>query len=136
MSEVLHTANISFHTNDEDKDGDTQVVITLRDNNRIIFAKLASNFGHFNDHSDTGPFDLEIRNKRTIEQINNGYMVIRINPNGNDTWRFDFDLRLDFLDKSENTITTLSGGKEGLELNQNGRQETFYFNDIFFTDPE
>jgi hypothetical protein len=47
-------------------------------------------------------------------------VTIRIDPNGHDTWRFNFYLDLVFDDASR-----LSGGADGIEVNQNRREESF-----------
>ena len=67
----LSNASISFHTNDEDKDDDTHVTVDVRDRNNVVAAHVDNDFGHFDDHSDNGPFALVVRNpseKQTFRQ--------------------------------------------------------------------
>src|SRR5438105_15265401 len=120
MTKRLANAAISFHTNDEDKDHDTHVTVTVRDVNGLVCAQVDNDWGHFDDQSDAGPFGLSIRNRQTAELLQSGSLTIRIDPNGHDTWRFNFNLALTFGDGS-----TLSGGAQGLKLSQNNRQMDF-----------
>jgi hypothetical protein len=116
----LRNANIKFHTNDEDKDDDTHVTVTVRDHKNLISARIDDDFGHFDDHSDNGPFGLIIRNRSDKASLSTGNVTLRIDPNGHDTWRFNFDLDLFFDDGSH-----LSGGAEGLSLNQDRKEQEF-----------
>ena len=95
---VLTRASVSFHTNDEDKDGDTQVDVTVRLIDQTVVASISDEFGHFDDHSDAGPFDLLIKQAATRGALKTGSVAIKIEPNGNDTWRFNFFLDLLFDD--------------------------------------
>jgi hypothetical protein len=76
--------------------------------------------GHFNDNSDGGPYALRIRNASDKESIQQGSVTVRVDPNGHDTWRFNFDLDLQFSDGSH-----FSAGADGLEMSHNRRQQTF-----------
>jgi len=112
-------STIKFHTNDDDKDGDTHVTITVRDANQVIAARVDSDFGHFNDNSENGPFGLIIKNRSSRSILENGNINIRIDPNGHDNWKFNFLLDLHFDDGS-----ILSSGANGLDLNQDRRDAT------------
>lgn len=59
---VLRNISITFHTNDEDKDSDTHVTVTLVDADGIVAARISNDFGHFDDHSDSGPYALTVMN--------------------------------------------------------------------------
>ena len=96
---TLVGANITFHTNDEDKDNDTLVSVTVQKGATVV-AQIEDRFQHFNDHSDAGPFDLLLVNRLTRDQLKTGKVKIAIKPNGNDTWRFNFFLDLRFSDGS------------------------------------
>jgi hypothetical protein len=110
---TLVNANITFHTNDEDKDDDTVVSVSVR-NGPTIAAQITDRFQHFNDHSDAGPFDLEIVTPLTRDDLKTGFIVhLEIKPNGNDTWRFNFFLDLRFSDGSH-----LFGRASRLQLTQ------------------
>jgi hypothetical protein len=86
----LANCKISFHTNDEDKDNDTHVTVEVRDENNVAVALISNDFGHFDDHSDAGPFGLAIQNPSDKTFVQRGNVLIRIDPNGNDTWRFNW----------------------------------------------
>jgi hypothetical protein len=120
MAKRLKIAAITFHTNDEDKDHDTHVTVTVKDVNGLVCAQVDNDWGHFNDQSNAGPFGLFIRNQQTEDLLQSGSLTIRIDPNGHDTWRFNFNLVLTFNDGS-----TLSGGVGGLQLSQNNQQMDF-----------
>ncbi len=117
---TLANAMISFHTNDEDKDHDTHVTVTVEDFNRVVVARIDNDFGHFDDHSDNGPYGLQILNNSKKEDLSRGHFSIRIDPNGHDTWRFNLFLTLVFSDNS-----ILSGSVNGLELTQDRQQQVF-----------
>jgi hypothetical protein len=116
----LKSCTIKFHTNDDDKDGDTHVTITVRDANQVIAARIDNDFGHFNDNSDNGPFGLIVKNPSPRSIVEKGSVNIRIDPNGNDNWRFNFYLELVFDDGN-----ILGTGVNGLDLNQDHRDATF-----------
>lgn len=117
---TLANSTVRFHTNDEDKDDDTHVTVTINDDNNVVAARISNDFGHFDDHSDAGPFGLEIQNASEKGDLQQGAVLLRIDPNGHDTWRFNFFLDLEFSDGSH-----LSGGADGLELTQDRREQQF-----------
>lgn len=117
---VLRNARISFHTNNEDKDSDTHVTVTLVDASGIVAARISNDFGHFDDNSDSGPYALSVMNPSRKDSLQSGKISLRIDPNGHDTWRFNF-----FLDMAFSDGTRLSGGADGLELTQNRREQTY-----------
>jgi hypothetical protein len=116
----LRNCTVKFHTNDEDKDADTHVTVTVRDSAQVVAARIDSDFGHFDDQSDSGPFGLLVKNQSSKAVLQAGSVTIRIDPNGHDTWRFNFFLELVFDDG-----TRLSGGANGLEMNQDRRETSF-----------
>jgi hypothetical protein len=92
---VLTGAWISFHTNNEDKDSDSHVTVQVFKNDGDLAAQTDNDFGHFDDHSNNGPYNLEVLNNAPIKSaLAGGKVLIRIDPNGHDTWRFNFTLRL------------------------------------------
>src|SRR4029078_2596940 len=96
---VLTRASVTFHTNDEDKDDDSRVEVTVRLlDQTVVVARISDTFGHFDDHSDAGPFDLLITQAVTRGELKTGSVAIKIEPNGKDTWRFNFFLDLLFDD--------------------------------------
>ena len=117
---TLVGATISFHTNDDDKDNDTHVTVTVRQRDGIIAARIDDDFGVFHDHEDNGPFDLKIINAVAKSELRTGNITLRIDPNGNDTWRFNFFADLIFSDDSH-----LSAEADGLDLAQDRQQQSF-----------
>jgi hypothetical protein len=117
---VLKKATVSFHTNDEDKDADSHVTVWVRDQNNTTAAMISADFGHFDDHSDNGPFALQIKNPSSWDDLEQGSTTVRIDPNGNDTWRFDVTVDLLFSDGSH-----LSTDGFGAELTQDRKQQTW-----------
>ena len=115
----LKNCRVRFHTNDEDKDHDTHVTFTVRDSGGRIAARIDSDFGHFDDQSDFETF-VPIRNQSSAAEMQAGSVTVRVDPNGHDTWRFNFDLDLVFDDNSR-----LGGGQAGISLDQNNRESTF-----------
>ena len=117
---VLSGATVSFHTHDDDKDHDTNVTVTVRQHDGTIAAHLSDPFGHFADHSDSGPFNLELFNPGTRGEVQGGNFTVRIDPVGNDTWRFNMVLDLRFSDGSH-----MNSGVDGLELTDERQQQAF-----------
>jgi hypothetical protein len=96
----LTRASVSFHTNDEDKDDDSRVEVTVRLMDQTVVASIADEFEHFDDHSNAGPFDLLITQAATRGALKTGSVAVTIKPNGDDTWRFNFFLDLLFEDNA------------------------------------
>ena len=117
---TLQEASISFHTNDDDKDPDAKVTVTVKDFNNNPVALLSDTLGHFDDHSDNGPFRLPVLSNSSREQVRRGRVEIRIDPHGNDTWKFNFDLLLTFSDG-----TILGAGVDRLELSEDNQVTGF-----------
>jgi len=116
----LAEASITFHTNDDDKDGDSHVTITVTDGQRNIAAQFDSDFGGFADNSDHGPYQLAIFNPSTRSAIQAGTVKIRLDPNGHDTWHFNWDLTFVFSDKSR-----VLAEASGCSLSQKDREKTW-----------
>jgi hypothetical protein len=117
---ILTRASVSFHTNGEDKDDDTRVEVTVRLMDQTVVASIADEFGHFDDHTDAGPFDLLITQAATRGMLKTGSVAVKIEPHGHDTWRFNFFLDLLFDDEAH-----LIAWANGLEVTQSHRQQSF-----------
>jgi len=117
---ILTNCTVQFHTNDDDKDNDTHVTVTVRDSNNIIAARVDNDFGHFDNNSDNGPFGVFVINQSEKESLQTGSVTVRIDPNGHDTWKFNFFTKLMFDDGS-----SFSCGADGLNENQDRREQTF-----------
>jgi hypothetical protein len=117
---TLVRAEVSFHTNDEDKDDDTQVTVTVRDKDGGTAAQVSADWAHFDDNSDAGPFPLTVQQGRSWESMTAGRTTIAIDPNGHDTWRFNFHVDLVFSDGSH-----LDEDVRGVQLTQDDDQRTW-----------
>jgi hypothetical protein len=119
IAKLAHST-IRFHTNDEDKDDDTHVTVTVTDSHNVA-ARVDDDFGHFDDDSDSGPFSLSVQTTSSKGELQRyGSVTIRVDPNGDDTWRFNFFLDLEFDDGSH-----LSGGADGQSLSEDDQERTF-----------
>lgn len=117
---VLTRASVGFHTNGEDKDDDSRVEVTVRLMDQTVVASIADEFGHFDDHSDAGPFDLLITQAATRGALKTGSVAVKIEPNGDDTWRFNFFLDLLFEDGAH-----LIAWANGLEVTESRQEQSF-----------
>ena len=119
---TLTGANITFHTNDENKDWDTKVSIVVRLGGQQgpTVARTDSIFSEFGDNSDAGPFDLWLIRPVTRDQLRRGQVEISIQPNGDDTWRFNFLLDFLFSDGAH-----LIARANGIELTQDYKSQVF-----------
>ena len=115
----LIRAVVMFHTNDDDKDHDTHVTVIVRQSDGTVAALISDDFGRFPDHSDNGPFDLTTYDAQK-DQLTGGQVQIRIDPVGDDTWRFNFFIDLLFDDASHLTATG-----SGLDMDQDRNQQTY-----------
>jgi hypothetical protein len=96
---MLARASVTFHTTDDDKERDTAVGVSvvLRDE---TIAYIYDEFGHFRDHSDSGPYTLLLVRRLPRHAIRQANVVVKIDPVGSDTWRFNFVLDFLFEDGS------------------------------------
>jgi hypothetical protein len=117
---ILTRASVSFHTNGEDKDDNTRVEVTVHLMDQTVVASIADEFGHFDDHTDAGPFDLLITQAATRGMLKTGSVAVKIKPEGHDTWRFNFFLDLLFEDAAH-----LIAWANGLEVSQSRREQSF-----------
>jgi hypothetical protein len=120
MAAALSAASIKFHTDDDDKDADTHVTVEVRDEGGTIAARIDDDFGLFTDQSDNGPFDLELMNKSSKESLRSGTVEIRVDPKGDDVWKFNYFLDLMFDDGSH-----LTSEASGLRLSDQQQEQEF-----------
>jgi hypothetical protein len=121
----LVRANVTFHTNDDDKDHDTAVgvYVVLRDE---TIAYIYDEFGKFRDHSDAGPYTLILVRPLGRMAFKQAHVVVGIDPvvgpvgGAGDTWRFNFVVDLVFQDGSH-----LLSKASGLELSTWNRFQEF-----------
>lgn len=96
---ILVSAVASFHTNDDDKDSDTQLIITIQQGNNQ-FAKTDNILGTFPDHTDSPPLALSVQGTVFKSDLQGATTTLQIRANGNDTWRFNYFLDLVYKDGS------------------------------------
>ena len=96
---TLTSAVASFHTNDDDKNSDTILTISI-EKGHDEFAKITGIRGTFHDHSDHGPFGLNIEGRIRKSDLRDATTTLTIQLDGNDTWRFNYSLVLQFSDGS------------------------------------
>ena len=95
-----------FHTNDDDKDFDTDLMNEIQqlDNTGSWMDKAFADgwYWKFKDGSTNGPISLFVYGPAPKNSsIPGSCYQITINPNGKDTWSFDYDLYLTFEDGSQ-----------------------------------
>lgn len=113
----LTFGNIRFHTNDDDKDWDTRVTIGVYERNGTEAAYLDGDLAGFPDQSDSSVYYLTLLDgNATPDTLRGGTVKIHIQPNGHDTWKFDFHLTLGFGDGSG-----LGADNYGIQLSQSHR---------------
>ena len=121
---TLSGASISFHTTDtDDKDFDTNVTVTVRQNDGVLAARISDDFGLFPNNSDSGPFQLVTENHSTRSSLQSGSAEIHIEPVGDDRWTFNFFLDLVLSDGSH-----LSASADDVDLDQQHKQQVFGIN--------
>lgn len=122
---TLKDCRIKFYTKGTAKSAETPITITVRDDKEAVAAFASDDFGAFEGHNESGPFDLEIINASEKSNLRRGSISIRMDPVKQDVWRFDFFTFLEFSDG-----TRLSGSEIGIELNQDCNERIFGFNTI------
>jgi hypothetical protein len=124
MADPMLTGTIiTFQTNDDDKDDDTILGVTvyLRDGKTVVAqTNPGQAFAKFGNDSEMGPFALCVINSVSREQLKTGHVTIGITPNGYDTWRFNFVLDLIFSDGGH-----LLARATGIELTQDSGPQSF-----------
>jgi hypothetical protein len=122
---TLVRANVTFHTNDDDKDHDIAVGIYVVLRAETI-AYIYDEFGHFPDQSDAGPYTLILVRPLPRHAVKQAHVVVGIDPvvgpigGAGDTWRFNFVLDLVFQDGSHQLARA-----SGLELSTWNRTQEF-----------
>ncbi len=79
-SAVLTRASISFQTNDEDKDDDTVLDVTVALMDGTVVARVSDFFGTLHDNHEDGPYDLELVDPRTRGEMKGGNVTLKISP--------------------------------------------------------
>lgn len=117
---VLQAAAVSFTTGDDDKNGDTLLTVrlTTNDDQENVIAQLSDTIGTFPNGYAGPPYGLKVINPVSKDQLwGSTRLIIRIDPHGNDTWRFNAYFELTFFDGSR-----VKAEINGVELNEGFRQ--------------
>ena len=100
----LRTCAVRFHTNDDDKDDNTHLTLKLVKSDGTQVAEIDGGdfgaFGTFGNDTNNGPFDLNITSPFNTNDIPGSQVVVHIDPQGHDTWKFDCYADLTFDDGS------------------------------------
>jgi hypothetical protein len=116
----MNRAMISFQTNDENKDFDTQVTVTVRDANGVTVATLSGAFGEFPDSTRSVTYPLQTLNGSALNLLQGGTVNLHVQPVGNDTWRFGFFLNILLTDGSR-----LAVGTNSMSLSESHQDQMF-----------
>lgn len=115
----LKNCRVKFHTTNDDKDHDSHLTIVVRDSAGRIAARVDSDFARFPDHSSFETF-IPVHNASSDDEMQSGSVTLRLDPNGNDTWKFNCFVELIFDDNFR-----LGGEQASLRLSQNAREVAF-----------
>ncbi|HEY9402000.1 MAG TPA: hypothetical protein VIQ24_04865 [Pyrinomonadaceae bacterium] len=93
----LTGARVAFHTTDDNKDHDTNVVINVICDSGTV-ASVSSNFGgEFKDHRHYGPFGMTVLAPQPVNRVNGVCRAeLTEQPNGHDEWHFNWWVELTF----------------------------------------
>jgi hypothetical protein len=122
---ILKNCSIKFYTNGAGKSAEIPITITVRDDNEAVAAFTCNDFGPFDEHSESGPFDLAIIKASEKADLRRGSIAIRMDPTEQGIWRFNFFTFLMFSDG-----TRLAGREVGIELNHDRNEQIFGFDAI------
>jgi hypothetical protein len=102
-------ARIFFHTTDDNKDHDTNVVVNVVCDSGTVASASSMFGGEFRDHTDNGPFGMNVLAPQPMNRINGICRAELVEqPNGNDEWHFNWWVELTF--SSGQTIRSATGG--------------------------
>lgn len=93
----LISATITFTTTNDNKDGDSQLTVQVLNSSGVVKAQAIGFFGQFGNGS-TNTVVLRVKPNVKFETLNGGTLRLGFQPNGDDTWKFGYDLSLDFSD--------------------------------------
>ncbi|MFI9649301.1 hypothetical protein ACIHAA_23760 [Streptomyces sp. NPDC052040] len=94
---TLTDASITFFTLDDNKDSDTLLSVQVLDSGNKVAASATGFFGQFGDGT-THPITLKVRPGVTWDALQAGHLRLNIQPHGDDTWKFGYELDLNFSD--------------------------------------
>ncbi|MGW7573398.1 hypothetical protein [Streptomyces sp. NPDC054765] len=90
---TLTDASITFFTLDDNKDSDTLLSIQVLDRSNRVAASATGFFGQFGDDT-THQIPLKLRPGFTWDALQAGHLRLNIQPHGDDTWKFGYELDL------------------------------------------
>lgn len=96
---TLSSARVFFRTTDNDKDGDTNIVVNVECTSGTI-ATVSGTFGRWPDNTDNGPFGMNVLIGQRQNQISGCRAHLIEQPNGSDEWHFTWWVELTFSDGS------------------------------------
>lgn len=90
-------ARVFFHTTNDNKDHDTNVVVNVICDSGTV-ASVSSNFGgEFRDEKDNGPFGMTVLAAQPVNRISGVCRAeLTEQPNGEDEWHFNWWVELTF----------------------------------------
>ncbi len=108
---TVKAIEVQFHTNDDDKDGDTALSVSFSHNNSVfagtspgddpgnlLYGWNGVHSTDFEDNATTPWSSIPILSPVQKDLIHQCTTTVRIDPNGNDTWRFNYWVRLHYTD--------------------------------------
>jgi hypothetical protein len=107
---------ITFHTNDENKDGDTGLLVEIKSQDGRVLARFQQSRNKEYRDGFTHTEQLQLFGPVFETDMANASLSMNISPNGNDTWRFDWK-----LDGTWSDGTPFSEAQSGLELDEDRR---------------
>lgn len=122
----LRGVKIVFDTPEgDDKDTDTQITVRLYTKENNEFKRIIANKDNFaGDTTFEDPpggskheYELDIQGAVKRSQVDGLRVVIEIQPEGRDTWIFNYKVQLNFSDE-----TVLEKGADGIKLKQSSRK--------------
>jgi hypothetical protein len=93
----LVSATITFTTTNDNKDSDSQLTVQVLNSSGVVKAQAIGFFGQFGNGS-TNTVVLRVKPNVKFETLVGGTVRLGFQPNGDDTWKFGYDLSLDFSD--------------------------------------
>jgi hypothetical protein len=105
---TLASVEAQFETTKDNKNGSSKLDVYLKNDNGHEVAKSEGNEGVWDKHS-THTVSLEIEGSPTKAQVDKGSILLTFHPQGADTWKFNYKLKLSFSDGSSITKELLGG---------------------------
>lgn len=99
----LQSLTLTFHTNDDDKDADTVVSVSI-DNHATLMG--TANLGGQDRWGDgeTRVYMVPVANGVDYYEAEKGHMNVTIHPNGDDEWHFDVRLDMKFAGNGSRSV--------------------------------